>query len=581
MVFNFYLLQRSDAMRTITILLALTVLLNAQNILPQSVENKMFNPLSNRFALNFEGGATYPRTDFTDDQISYIGQLSFDYFFESSTMGVFGLRGFGYYGQLNGSGTYANKSIYPTIPEYFTEIASLGGGVTYTVNASKTFYPYAFLGANYLYFNPKDIDGNELPRNKENGYGNISWSIIGEIGSRFFVSNSISLNIALNYNYLPIDNLDDVDNSISNGTQKDIFFTGRAGISFYFGGISDRDNDGVKDEDDLCNDTPPNVKVDQFGCPVDSDKDGVPDYLDKCPNTPKNIPVDLNGCPLDIDGDGVPDFQDLCKETPLGVAVDSRGCPLDTDDDGVFDYKDLCPNTPVGTEVNKWGCPVDEEVFEPIQKTEFILNGGVNFETGKSELLPIAYPELENILKVMKDYPETKWKIEGHTDITGSQKLNSELSINRAKSVYNYFVRNGISSARLTYNGYGPNYPIADNSTETGKALNRRVAIILTSDNENQSKVITSPNESPKYNMGAERNIGKMIFTDGYLYCIQISSWRARGKAESEAKRLESEGYKAFVVIADLPDLDGIWYRVRVGYYNSLDEANKIREKVR
>ena len=91
-------------MRTFTILLALAFLLLTQNILSQSVDNKMFNPLSNRFALNFEGGATYPRTDFSDDQISYIGQLSVDYFFPSRTMGVFGIRGFSYYGQLNGSG---------------------------------------------------------------------------------------------------------------------------------------------------------------------------------------------------------------------------------------------------------------------------------------------------------------------------------------------------------------------------------------------------------------------------------------------------------------------------------------------
>ena len=73
-------------MRTIIILLTSIVLLNTQNILSQSVENKMFNPLSNRFALNFEGGATYPRTDFSDDQISYIGQISVDYFFPSRTI---------------------------------------------------------------------------------------------------------------------------------------------------------------------------------------------------------------------------------------------------------------------------------------------------------------------------------------------------------------------------------------------------------------------------------------------------------------------------------------------------------------
>ncbi len=568
-------------MRTFTILSALAFLLLTQNILSQSVDNKMFHPLSNRFALNFEGGATYPRTDFSDDQISYIGQLSFDYFFPSRTMGVFGLRGLGYYGQLNGSGSYANNSAYPTIPEYFTEIASLGAGLTYTINASEIFYPYAFLGANYLYFNPKDIDGNELPRNMDNSYGNIAWSIIGELGSRFFVSNSISINLAFNYNYLPIDNLEDVDNSISNGTQKDIFFTARAGISFYFGGTLDTDNDGVEDKNDLCPDTPPNVKVDKFGCPVDIDKDGVPDYLDKCNNTPKNISVDLDGCPLDIDQDGVPDYLDLCNDTPMKVAVDSRGCPIDSDEDGVPDYKDLCTNTPVGTEVNKWGCPIDEEVVEPITKTEFVLNGGVNFEIGKAELLPSAFPELDKVLKVMRDYPETKWKIEGHTDITGSQKLNRDLSINRAKSVYNYFVSSGISSGRLSYNGYGSDYPIADNTTETGKALNRRVAIVLVSDNENEAKNITAPKEIAKYNIPAEKNVGKMIFTDGSLYCIQVSSWRVRAKAESEAKRLESEGYNAFIVIAELPELDGTWYRVRVGYYNTFDEANGVRESIK
>ena len=72
-----------------------------------------------------------------------------------------------------------------------------------------------------------------------------------------------------------------------------------------------------------------------------------------------------------------------------------------------------------------------------------------------------------------------------------------------------------------------------------------------------------------------------MIFTDGYLYCVQVSSWRARAKAESEAKRLESDGYNAFIVIAELPELDGTWYRVRVGYYNTFDEANRIRERVK
>ena len=287
----------------------------------------------------------------------------------------------------------------------------------------------------------------------------------------------------------------------------------------------------------------------------------------------------------------MPDYLDLCNDTPVGVQVDSRGCPLDSDDDGVPDFKDLCPNTPVGTEVNKWGCPIEEKVYEPIQKTEFILDGGINFETGKAELLNAAFTELGKVLKVMKDYPDTKWKIEGHTDNTGNYNKNLELSKQRALSAYNYFISNGIANTRLFMNGYGPDYPIADNNTVTGRALNRRVAIILISDTN--VKNVIEPNSAGKkikevlektdltairnYNPAAERNVGKMVFTDGYLYCFQVSSFRTREKAESEARELEYKGYKTFVVPANLPELDGTWYRVRVGYFNTLNEAIQKR----
>lgn len=574
-----------SCMKIFSTILTLMGLIFSQTIFSQPVDTKHFNPLSNRYAINLEGGATYPRTDFNDDQISYIGQLSIDYFFPTSNAGIIGLRAYGNYGQLTGKGTYNNISTWPTLHEYFTEIASGGAGITYTVNFSKTFYPYVFAGGGYLFFNPNYKDGSKLPRNSAKEYSKNSWTIITEAGTRFFVSNAISLNLAVNMDYVPMDNLDDVDNNVSNGSDKDIFFTARAGISFYFGEYSDRDNDGVRDIYDQCPDTPPNVTIDEFGCPVDSDKDGVPDYMDECPHTPFNITVNNNGCPVDADEDGVPDYLDLCKDTPLGVKVDSRGCPTDTDDDGIPDYKDLCPNTPVGTEVNKWGCPIEEKVYEPIKKTEFILSGGINFESGKADLLDAAYPELEKIVKVISDYPDTKWKIEGHTDNTGSAKLNKELSIQRAKSVYNFFVSKGVDAKRLSVNGFGPDFPVAENNTETGKALNRRVAIILVSGNntENSGDVKTGEvktNEIRKYNSTVERNVGNMIFTDGYLYCFQVSSWRSRLKAESEVKGLQSAGYTSFIVIAELPELDGTWYRVRVGYFNSLEEAKNVKSKM-
>lgn len=573
-------------MKNFTVTLSLIFLIFTISLFAQQTDLKRFNPLSGKVAINLEGGATYPRTDFSNDQISYIGQLSIDYFFPSNNIGSWGLRGRTYYGQLKGSGNYRNDSNFPTIPEYFTDIAALGAGVTYTLNASDVIYPYAFLGADYMYFNPKDKNGNKLPRNYANWYGNIEWSIVGEIGLRFLISNSFSFNIALNYHYLPTDNIDDIDDAISNGTQNDIFFTGRAGFSFYFGGTSDRDNDGVKDEDDLCPDTPPFVKVDEFGCPIDSDRDGVPDYIDNCPNTPKNVIVDQDGCPLDVDGDGVPDYLDLCPGTPEGVQVDSRGCPADSDEDGVPDYKDLCPNTPIGTEVNKWGCPIEETVVETPEPEiiEYILSGGVTFETNKADLLQPAYIELDKVIKVMKDRPETKWKIDGHTDNTGSYKRNKELSLQRAQSVYNYFIRNGIAAARLQVNGYGSDYPIADNFTETGKAMNRRVAITLltkdNSENTNGNKNQFSTDTRKDYDPGLEKQIGNMVFTDGNLYCFQVSSWRTREKAEAQMNLLINKGIKSFVVAANSANLDGTWYRVRVGYFDSLEELNIVKAKV-
>ena len=80
-------------MRTGTILFFVTLFFFSQNIFSQQTGNTLYNPLSGRFSLNIEGGATYPQTDFPDNQIDYIGQISLDYFFQTSNSGIFGLRG--------------------------------------------------------------------------------------------------------------------------------------------------------------------------------------------------------------------------------------------------------------------------------------------------------------------------------------------------------------------------------------------------------------------------------------------------------------------------------------------------------
>ncbi len=128
-------------------------------------------------------------------------------------------------------------------------------------------------------------------------------------------------------------------------------------------------------------------------------------------------------------------------DTPPNIPVNDEGCPLDTDKDGVPDYMDNCADTPAGAKVDKWGCPVTEELPEV---TTFVLSGSVNFEIAKSDLLPQAKTELDKIITVMIEHPDTKWLIEGHTDNTGSYAFNKQLSYERASSVAFYLVNNGI-----------------------------------------------------------------------------------------------------------------------------------------
>ena len=102
---------------------------------------------------------------------------------------------------------------------------------------------------------------------------------------------------------------------------------------------------------------------------------------------------------------------------------------------------------------------------------------GVNFAFDKADLLPIAYPILEEDLKMLKNNTALKVSIEGHTDIRGSDAYNQKLSEARAKSVYNYFVSQGIAADRMTTIGYGRSKPLVPNTSEENMYKNRRVEI--------------------------------------------------------------------------------------------------------
>lgn len=236
----------------------------------------------------------------------------------------------------------------------------------------------------------------------------------------------------------------------------------------------DTDDDGVLDGEDDCPDTPRGATVDARGCPSDSDGDGVPDGLDACPDTPRGAVVDERGCPLDEDGDGVFDGLDRCPGTPAGVAVDATGCTLDSDGDGVRDDRDRCPGTPRGTAVDADGCP-EAKLFEEGRRS--LVLEGVTFELDSAVLTAGARERLDVVARSLLDWPSVRVEIGGHSDSTGSDRYNLQLSEKRAQSVRDYLISRGVPAEQLTATGYGESRPIADNDSKQGRAINRRVEL--------------------------------------------------------------------------------------------------------
>lgn len=102
----------------------------------------------------------------------------------------------------------------------------------------------------------------------------------------------------------------------------------------------------------------------------------------------------------------------------------------------------------------------------------------INFDTGKSTIKPESQPIITQIVEMLKANPALKVRVEGHTDNVGSPESNMTLSDERASAVVAAIVARGVDAKRLSRAGYGPNRPIADNTTEEGRAKNRRVELV-------------------------------------------------------------------------------------------------------
>jgi len=120
-----------------------------------------------------------------------------------------------------------------------------------------------------------------------------------------------------------------------------------------------------------------------------------------------------------------------------------------------------------------------EAARRDIEVLVLTFQGDFWFDTGSAVLKAGAYDEIDRVAAILNRYPETSIRIEGHTDSTGSESFNQELSEKRAASVKNSLLSKNVSETRLQTIGYGESKPVAGNDTEGGRQLNRRVEIVI------------------------------------------------------------------------------------------------------
>lgn len=308
----------------------------------------------------------------------------------------------------------------------------------YILKETSWFDPYLRFGANYhrmpyrgLQFDPAvyDADGNMISGVVdvkddvlENGAiaANDHFALSGGLGINFWIKPKFGLNVELQYVGVPDIKSDYID-----------FFQAKAGLAFRFG-KSDRDGDGIYDEDDECPDVP---GLTEFGGCPDSDGDGIEDRKDECP---------LEACPEGVDTD-----EYYCV----------NGCKVPKE-----------KPEEVEPEI-----PVKPDVATPEPKKIELQD--INFNFDKYDLTDTGKQGIKDAAKLILE-DGGNYFVDGFTDSKGSDEYNMRLSQRRAQTVKDALVKEGVPAERLEVRAFGEQYPKCTNETDEGRACNRRVVVL-------------------------------------------------------------------------------------------------------
>jgi outer membrane protein OmpA-like peptidoglycan-associated protein len=444
-------------------------------------------------------GSTLGMTDLTNDEYRFLARGYFRLPFSKGLKGELGLG----IGQVGGS-------------DYTAEVLPIDFRLLLMPFNFESVNPYIFAGIGALGYKLRVLPPNA---NVSLGAGT-QWTAFAPAGAgvQFKIGEGVALELNAAYNQTFTKEL----NAIT-GTKNDAFLSGTVGLTFISESpnadpdkdgltnaeekqlgtnkkVADTDGDGLNDGDEV-------KKYKTNAMAVDSDNDGLKDGEEV--NVEKTDPNKA-----DTDADGLSDGDELMKSKTDALKADTDGDGLkdgeevtkyktdplkaDTDGDGIKDgeevtkYKTdpLKADTDGGTvndmtEITRGSNPLDPsddvpKVAVQVAVGASIVMKGVTFESGKAVLTPTSTDSLERAYLVLSENPEVTVEIQGYTDNTGRKAINMKISQARADAVRTWLINKGIAADRITAKGFGPENPIAPNTTKEGKAQNRRIEFFRT-----------------------------------------------------------------------------------------------------
>jgi len=293
-------------------------------------------------------------------------------------------------------------------------------------------------GAGLAWYNPTGVTPNGANFDYKATTGHRVKEYVVPIGAgvKFRLSDAFALNLGYTENFIDGDNFDGLKILPAYALHKDRYSYGYAGLEYTFGPKTKPNLDWVN---------PVAMMYDEL---YDA---ALRQEVEALKGRVGNVENSINDLKKDSDGDGVADQFDKCPNTPAGTVVDGSGCPINFPkiDTSLFMRK------PVAGEAKAYS--------------------NIQFEFDSSVLRTSSYPSLDATSADLRANASKAIELDGYASSEGTAAHNMRLSKDRANSVKTYLVNSGVDSKRVKVKGFGETNPIADNSTEEGRVLNRRV----------------------------------------------------------------------------------------------------------